>query len=551
MRRTILNILLGIGALGAGYWLGSPPCVGTPGAAASARSTAATATVSTAALREDAVNSVASALLNRDVFHELARIGELLESLDPSQLGALADRIDAMRYEDREVLLPRFIAYWAKRDPQAATKWMELHLAGFAKERWFGNGFASFETHLVNAWADNAPELAFDIARQYAGTGLSGIILSNAIHRWPDKDDGKRFEVLRGFPPGKDRQRAMVSFCFTWAQTDRAGALAAVKTLQPGPERDGALSEILAQWAASETSVAFDQAKALGLNSPGLMAVMVKEGAKTNPGVVAQWCEKQAPEMASQLGPVVVQFWAARDPVAAFQWATAHGIPITESAERAVREIPSDTFLGHRFELGMSSPLAAAMRENPDATLGWVRGLPPGRERERYLEMIVAAGSDGAKLQPLLSELSGEAAVRAAGKLASNLGYKDFEKAREWAASLPMGASREAAWIALGAQRTEPLDLPPGPDRDALFSGMATGQYHSAPVKSLERVLQIENPALRRRTFDDVMAMITRGDLELGYNARVHGVPASELEKVQAWLATAKVPGDWKEPWMK
>jgi hypothetical protein len=64
-------------------------------------------------------------------------------------------------------------------------------------------------------------------------------------------------------------------------------------------------------------------------------------------------------------------------------------------------------------------------------------------------------------------------------------------------------------------------------------------------------VLQIENPALRRRTFDDVMAMITRGDLELGYNARVHGVPASELEKVQEWLATAKVPGDWKEPWMK
>jgi hypothetical protein len=206
-------------------------------------------------------------------------------------------------------------------------------------------------------------------------------------------------------------------------------------------------------------------------------------------------------------------------------------------------------FAGHAAEMGASSPLSAVIREKPDATLAWVRSLPAGPDRERYLELAILHGLDAEKALPLLADLPPEAAGRSATRIAGWLAGKNPTHAQQWAASLPAGPMREEAWAALGAPRTEPLPLPPGPDRDAMLRGMATARATSAPVEALERVLEIGDAALRRRTFDDVFWQLNRGRIELGHGAWTDGASESAVRAAQAWLQTAKVPEDWKQAW--
>src|SRR4030095_6852909 len=103
-------------------------------------------------------------------------------------MSALMARVKPLPPAEHEVFLRRLLANWTKRDPQAATQWMQPRLAGYAKDSPVASGFANFDTDLVNTGAENAPELALDFARQHSGTGLSRTILHSAIFNWPDKD---------------------------------------------------------------------------------------------------------------------------------------------------------------------------------------------------------------------------------------------------------------------------------------------------------------------------------------------------------------------------
>jgi hypothetical protein len=336
---------------------------------------------------DEAVSVAMSALLDRGNLPELARLGALLDTLNSAQMSALLERVERLPPPEHEVFLRRLVGYWTKRDPQAATEWMQPRLAAFAKDGHFASGFANFDTDLVNTWAENAPELALNFARQHSGTGLSRTILHSAIFAWPDKDYGHRFELLRGFPAGPDRQKVVVSLCFTWAQMDRAAALTGASSLPPGTERNGALAEILARWAAREPAAAFTNAQSFGINDPAVLGVMAKEAAKSHPVATADWLRTQDASLIAGVGPVVATFWAEDDPAAAFTWALEHGVSLTDPTSRNARNIPGDMFAGHAAELSGRSPFSAALREKPAETLAWVKSLPAGPERDRYLEL--------------------------------------------------------------------------------------------------------------------------------------------------------------------
>ena len=159
-----------------------------------------------------------------------------------------------------------------------------------------------------------------------------------------------------------------------------------------------------------------------------------------------------------------------------------------------------------------------------------------------------SASATGARHAPLLAELPPEAAARGAARVAETLALRDFAKAQQWAESLS-GPAREAAWVAIGRLRIEPRPLPPGPDRDAMLRGSAETQATRTPLKAIERALEIGDPALRRRTFDDVLWQVHRGDIALGGGASQSGTPDAEKRAVQQWLLDAKIPDDWKKPW--
>ena len=196
------------------------------------------------------------------------------------------------------------------------------------------------------------------------------------------------------------------------------------------------------------------------------------------------------------------------------------------------------------------TPLASALGAKPEATLAWLRALPAGPERERYLEFAVSTMPDHRLAQPLVAELPLEAATRAAGSIAGRLAYEKMEDARQWAESLA-GTLRAAAWTAIGRTRSEPLPLPPGPDRDAMLSGLATAQAVMAPVKSLDHAIEIGDAALRRRTFEDVMWKLNRGPIDLGGGAWESGASESALAAARAWVERAKIPEDWRRAWLR
>ena len=207
--KTLRGIFIALIAAALGFSLGkiggeTQPVAPQSKAAGSSRATAA----SPSDAADEAVSRVLGALLDHGNFRELARLGTLLDALDSTQMRALLARIERLPPSEYEVLLPRLLANWMKRDPQAATEWMQPRLALYAKEPGFAGGFATFDTDLANTWAKNAPELAVEYARQHFGTGLARTILHNAIFAWPDKDCAHRFEVLRSFPAGKDRKKA-------------------------------------------------------------------------------------------------------------------------------------------------------------------------------------------------------------------------------------------------------------------------------------------------------------------------------------------------------
>lgn len=503
--------------------------------------------LSAAPAREEVVSTVVTALLASDDLRELARISPLLATLDREQMRALTNQVDRMPQRDRSVLLPRLISFWTRSDPEGATEWMQPHLARCMRVPAFaGDG----DSLLVQAWAGNAPELAFEYARQHAGTELATSILYAAILSWPGKDSIRAFEALMTYPPGNERENVLRSFCYTWAQSDPDVGITTVAALPPGPEREDALGEILAYLAQKDPAAAFEKAATHDLQSSSWMAILVKQAALKDPATAIAWLEKQDPEFVAHIGPITVQLWAKTDPAAAFAWAQEHAISLTEVGVRRAQQMPGRPFEGaHGIEIGFQSPFAAAMRARPDAALAWVRALPPGPERDRYLELAIRDSRDVEKVKRLFHELSAEAADSAAAMIAGELTRIGPDESRQWAESLPPGSSRDAAWTALGANRTEPLELPPGRDRDAMLSGMAGSLSQSTPVKALERVVEIGDPQLRRRTFDDVMWRLTRGRIYYGPTAYTPGVSEATLQRVREWLSGSDIPAEWRNAW--
>jgi hypothetical protein len=83
----------------------------------------------------------------------------------------------------------------------------------------------------------------------------------------------------------------------------------------------------------------------------------------------------------------------------------------------------------------------------------------------------------------------------------------------------------------------EPNGLPPGPDRDALLRGMTQISLYSqlSPERPMQHALAIDDPKLRRQTFDELMG----------------GWVSNERHRESAapWLNNAAVPEEWKAQW--
>ncbi|MEO8353944.1 MAG: hypothetical protein ABI680_19625, partial [Chthoniobacteraceae bacterium] len=63
------------------------------------------------------------------------------------------------------------------------------------------------------------------------------------------------------------------------------------------------------------------------------------------------------------------------------------------------------------------------------------------------------------------------------------------------------------------------------------------------------RMLEIGDPALRRRTFDDMLWNVFRGPVNLGGGVTMGVWSESQQRAVREWVNASEVPADWKAPW--
>jgi hypothetical protein len=478
------------------------------------------------------LDAIMGSLTQRGAFRQLAQIGDLLSTLDDKDMAELMDRVSKLPGDERGILLPRLMAEWAKRSPEAATAWIRPKVDRFSRDPYFGNGFADDGTNLIRAWAENAAELAIEIARQHAAKSVAKIILHNAI-MGRRGERAESFEILRSFPAGENRTNVMASFFFVWAQYDRNASLAAAASLPQGVERDGALAEVLARLVKSEAALALEKYHELEVGNGAILPILVRGAAEKDAALAARTLDRFSAEEIAQCGSTLVSGWAKKDPAAAFAWAREHGIEIDRFPDPRRANANSGSLWRHELGLSGSSPLQLAAENQPDAVVAFLRSLPDGPERDRYIQQVALSAADKSAISAFISELPMSPLV--AGSQVATL-LRDMTKAQEFARQLPVGESREAAWVQLGSALREPLPVAPGPDRDAMLLGMARKQGNH-PEPAWIHISEISDPVLRRKAFDDLACSLAFPS------------PNTVSFSLRSLLELPGVPDEYKKPW--
>lgn len=259
--------------------------------------------------------------------------------------------------------------------------------------------------------------------------------------------------------------------------------------------------------------------------------------AEKDPRQAIEWLSSLTPGQFARHSPSVAQVWAGRDPAAALSWALENGVAVSSRGE--IREEVIHNGLGRSTmsSVSIGSVLSSAFESKPEETLAWVRSLPAGADRERMLELSVDYLKTAEQRVALFNELPPDAALRSAGSVARR--FDSVKEGRAWVESLPSGPTRLEAWRGLGGiDSTAPVDLPSGPERDAMLSGRAFSMSgRPTPIPNLELIAQIGDPAVKRELFDQAM---DRSAQYAGSNWMKQSL--EELEKTD-------FPEEWKQSW--
>lgn len=487
---------------------------------------------------DDPLGSALAELTGREDLASLARLGFSLDRLDSEQMKKLLDRLERNPARYFGDLLAWLFSHWVKRDPSAAGNWIRPRLNAAAQDGPPGHSFdASERGRMILAWAKADPKAALEYAKEHFRTGLAGKLLDEVIKSWPEKEPKQRLAVIQEFPAGKARDEALRNLLWHWAGKEPSAALAVAQSIGSSTERSRALNYVLKQLVERDPKAAFEQYLALGLDDPYLLSRAMSKGAEKDPHQAVEWLASLSPGQFARSSPLVVEKWAERDPAAALSWALENGVALATHSD--FRRTLNHDGLSRSTTTSMTSinPLAKAFAAKPEDTMAWIHSLPPGSERERLLELSVAYTKTTEQGTALFNELEPDAATRTAALFAAR--FDNVSSGRAWVESLPPGPARIEAWRGLGAIDSEgSIDLPPGPERDAVLSGRAfTFAGRSTPIPRLELISQISDPTLKRDLFEQA----------LEESAPFAGT--SYLRQALDLLESSDFPEDWKQSW--
>ena len=485
---------------------------------------------------ETALGAALSGLLQEKIsLREMAELAGALDRLDSPRLALLLDRLEREQAGQSDNRIAWIFQWWLKRDPAAAGEWAQPRLAALAGEGPLGQTTeGTARAQLVGAWARANPQAALDFARSHPHSGAARFLLKVRIG-WSDRPVQEELAMLLDFPAGHARDVALEELHSGWASRDPAAAFASAQALPPGAVREKAVAEVLLTWANKDAAIAFARYRTLGLTDSGLLSKLLERGAWKNPAQTIEWLQQLDPAQIARAAPKIVNAWARRDPAAALSWALENGVRLSTS-EEIFLELNHDGFRRSTSMGGGSiSPLATALEAQPEATLRWLHALPAGADRDRVFELAATVAKTSDQALSVFAGLAPEAQTRVASSVA-RLFEKEPARGQQWAASLPGGPARVAAWKGIGALSAPDVELPPGLDRDAYIAGTLNRNGPAVPpAGKLATVLTIQDATIRHASFDEVMEQI--------------GYMKDSNEATREALKTVNVPEEWKRRW--
>ena len=534
--RILLALLVALGGFVAGSL--SVSVAPKPEPAAAAHSVENTAPTGEAPDALGRARAGLAALGGRRTLADFARFADALEGLDSAQLAellAIIERDDAPGLTDR---MSYVMEWWLKHDKKAASAWAVKRLARLAQDGPLGYSFTyNGIGQLANRWVRECPEDALALARSYPRSGLALALLTEANKALGKESTEARLARIRDFPEGKPRTAMLIKLIGEWGLKAPQAALDAAKAFPAGDDREKAIGAVLKSWPKGEAAAAFEHYRDAGLSDAEVLRGILKNGAFQDAEIGKQWMAVLSAEQFAAHAPEFIGTWAKRDPAAALSWAVENGVelsyPMNHQGVISHNGIASRSgSFGGDSTYG-KSPLGEALLANSQKTLDWLRALPAD-QRAKYTHIaLIASGSAEMGIQ-LYEDLPPDARAAASGIVASRV------HDRVWIESLPAGLARENAWRALARNMPEPIDLPPGPDRDAMLAG---NMFRSGSVdleRSMGLVLKIDDPDNRRDALEAGMEYFTAGFFA-----------GSNADKARAWLEKADLPEDWKRPWVQ
>ncbi len=469
----------------------------------------------------------------------MAELAGALNQLDSPRVALLLDRLERAQPawpEQSDERIAWLFKWWLKRDPAAAGEWAQPRIAALALEGPLGFFLErSARAQLVAAWARANPQAALDFARSHPHSGAARLLLKEVRTAWSDRPVQENLAMLLDFPASHARDLALEELHNGCAVRDPAAAVTSAQALPPGPVRAKASAEVLLQWADKDAAAAFARYRALGLTDSVLLSKLLEKRAAKDPAQAIEWLQQLDPAQIARAAPKIVNAWVRRDAAAALGWALENGIRLS-AGEEMFFELKHDGFRRSSSMGGGSvSPLATALEAQPEATLRWLQALPAGAERDRVFELAATAAKKPDQALSAFAGLTSEAQARVAATVA-RLFEKEPARGQQWASSLPGGPARLAAWTGIGALSDADIELPPGLDRDAYIAGTLNRNGLATPLAGrFATVLKIQDPAMRRASFDGVMER---------YSYR-----KDSAEQTREALNAVSVPEAWKQRW--
>ncbi|MEO8353549.1 MAG: hypothetical protein ABI680_17610, partial [Chthoniobacteraceae bacterium] len=254
---------------------------------------------------------------------------------------------------------------WGKSDPQSALN----YAAGLN-----GQARSALASEVMGTWAERDLDGAIAFASAQDDPAFRGALGRGLLGAWAKRDPNAALDWSEQHLQGSARTEAVKELINVVAKSDLPSAAELVSGMQPGPAQNAATASIFATWfekGKDQQDAAF--AWLNGVTDPDARRAAMER-------IQWNWIWKQ-PDAAREFlaGPhaalatdsfvmQVARSQTAKNPAAAMKW--------------------TDSLAPEQAGTARSAVLSSWLQIRPEGAADYVRGLPPGSERESAIQTV-------------------------------------------------------------------------------------------------------------------------------------------------------------------